>query len=143
MAERTAVELQVRRVIRADRETVFDAWVDEDVIRQWWPPSDHRAGRIATDPRPGGTYEWGLEPEDGRDPFAAVGEYRTVERPERLEFTWSWSNAPLETRVTVEFNEVEGGTEVVLTHTGFPSAEMRDQHEDGWAGCLDRMAEVL
>lgn len=32
---------------------------------------------------------------------------------------------------------------MVLTHVGFPSAEARDQHEDGWVGCVDRMAADL
>jgi uncharacterized protein YndB with AHSA1/START domain len=66
-----------------------------------------------------------------------------LDRPERLGFTWTWSNAPLETVVTVEFNEVDEGAEVVLTHTGFPGAEARDEHEDGWNGCLDRMTTLV
>lgn len=143
MAEQSAIRLQVRRVIRADREKVFDAWVDADVIREWWPPDAMENGPIATDPRVGGAYELGLVPKDGGDGFSATGTYRAVDRPERLEFTWKWSNAPLETVVTVEFNEVDEGTEVVLTHTGFPNAEARDQHEDGWTKCLERMAGLL
>lgn len=143
MAEQTAMRLQVRRVIRAARERVFDAWVDEDVIRGWWPPEGFDAGPIAADVRVGGSYELGLAPKDGSAGFSAVGQYRVVDRPERLEFTWRWSNAPLDTVVTVEFNEVDEGTEVVLTHVGFPSTEARDDHEDGWTGGLDRMAEQL
>ena len=141
MAEGQAVRLEVRRVIRADREAVFDAWVDEDVIRQWWSPENYDPGPVTTDVREGGSFELGLQPPEG-DGFSATGTYRTVDRPARLEFTWTWSNAPLETVVTVEFNEVEGGTEVVLTHTGFPNAEARDQHREGWEACLERMASL-
>lgn len=106
MAELTAMQLEVRRVIRADREAVLDAWVDEDVIREWWPPQGMENGSIATDPRVGGAFELGLQPKDGS--FAATGTYRAVDRPARLEFTWRWSNAPLETLVTVEFRDVDG-----------------------------------
>lgn len=143
MAESTAMRLEVRRVIRADREAVFDAWVDEDLIREWWPPQGMENGPIATDPRVGGAFELGLQPKDGSDGFAATGTYRAVDRPARLEFTWRWSTAPMETVVTVEFREVDGGTEVILTHTGFPNAEARDQHADGWTNCVERMQALL
>lgn len=143
MAERTALRLQVRRVIRADRRKVFDAWLDEDAIREWWPPEDYDNGRIATDAQVGGEFELGLKPKSGSGPFSATGTYRVVDRPSRLEFTWRWSHDSLETVVTVEFREVEGGTEVILTHTGFPDAELRNQHEVGWNGCLERMGTFL
>jgi glutathione S-transferase len=120
-------------VIRADREAVFDAWVDEGMEN----------GPIAADARVGGAFELGLRPKDGSDGFAATGTYQAVERPVRLEFTWRWSNAPLETVVTVEFREVDGGTEVIVTHTGFPNAEARDQHADGWTKCVERMRAAL
>lgn len=143
MADAQGVRLQIRRVIRADRERVFDAWLDEDLIRAWWPPDGMESGPVSTDPRVGGAYVLGLRPKDGGDGFSATGTYRAVDRPRRLEFTWQWSNAPLETVVTVEFNEVDEGTEVVLTHTGFPNAETRDQHQDGWTKCLERMAGLV
>jgi hypothetical protein len=41
-----------------------------------------------------------------------------------------------ETLVTVDFSEVEGGTEVSVLHQGFPVAEARDGHDEGWSACL-------
>ena len=39
--------------------------------------------------------------------------------------------------MTVEFQGTgDGGTTVVLTHTGFPDDRSRDLHGDGWSGCL-------
>ena len=50
---------------------------------------------------------------------------------------------PSETLVTVEFRDLGGRTEVVLTHEFFPDINMRDQHSEGWAGCLEQLATFV
>lgn len=60
----------------------------------------------------------------------------------RLVYTWGWEQPhPMkaETVVTVEFEPVEDGTEIRLTHTGFPIGDDREGHEQGWTMCLDRL----
>jgi uncharacterized protein YndB with AHSA1/START domain len=68
-------------------------------------------------------------------------------------FSWSWTkdtpdgaqlhpDSP-ETQVTVEFFARGSSTEVVLTHAVFGSAKDRDEHNQGWNGCLDALARVL
>ena len=48
-----------------------------------------------------------------------------------------------ETLVTVEFLDRGEETEVVLTHELFPNAEICEQHNQGWNGCLDRLTQFL
>ena len=48
-----------------------------------------------------------------------------------------------ETLVTVEFHDLGAATEVVVTHELFPSEAARDQHQQGWSGCLDHLAESV
>ena len=43
----------------------------------------------------------------------------------------------VETLVTVEFRAIAEGTEIVVTHEGFPTAEVAADHEMGWASCID------
>ena len=50
---------------------------------------------------------------------------------------------PGETLVTVEFHDVGGATEVVLTHEYFPDTNMRDEHSNGWSGCLEQLAKLV
>lgn len=45
--------------------------------------------------------------------------------------------------VTVEFRDKGEETEIVLHHEFFPAAEIRDAHEQGWNGCIDRFAEIV
>ncbi len=48
-----------------------------------------------------------------------------------------------ETLVTVEFNDLDGSTEVVLTHELFPNAEAKSSHEEGWTSCLNRLERLF
>ena len=72
----------------------------------------------------------------------AFGTYREIDEPRRLVYTWDWREEEFrvgETVVTIDFNEVDEGTEVVLVHEGFPAAEARDGHDEGWGSCLDQL----
>ena len=99
------------------------------------------------DLRVGGMYRFGmLEP--GKDaPYVSYGVYREVNPPAKLVFTWAFEKmpdddsdfVPAETLVTVEFIERGVGTEVVLTYEQFPDEHMRDEHQQGWGGCLESL----
>jgi uncharacterized protein YndB with AHSA1/START domain len=75
------------------------------------------------------------------------GTYREVRPTERLCMTWRWEEDNPEdeydTLLTLEFNELDGGTELILTHEQFASAESRDRHEEGWTQIVDQLAPVL
>ncbi len=45
--------------------------------------------------------------------------------------------------MTVEFNDLGGSTEVVLTHERFPNVEAKTGHEEGWTGCLNRLERLF
>lgn len=82
-----------------------------------------------------------------------TGVYREVTAPEKLVFTWAWEEGggcgdsaneqPVETLMTVEFREKGQTTKVGLTHELFPNIESRDKHNEGWSGCLARLAKVV
>jgi len=124
----------------AEAFMVFTARIDE-----WWPLATHSVGEdhavsVSLEPRVGGqlaertddgaTHVWGtiLEWEEGR----------------HLAFTWHPGNeASVATTVDVRFRDVEGGSEILLVHTGWEvrgdrATEMRAQYETGWDPVLDR-----
>ena len=47
------------------------------------------------------------------------------------------------TKVTVTFAEIDGGTAVRLLHEFFPDASTRDQNQGGWDDSLDQLTELL
>jgi len=78
------------------------------------------------------------------DPFDAFGTFQDVRSPEKLVYTWNWSHRDIgDTLVTLEFRDLGGQTELVLTHERFPNIEERDGHSQGWNGCFDRLEKFI
>ena len=72
--------------------------------------------------------------------FQNYGQYLEVVLHERIQSTWRWEGSDIETLLTIEFAAGESGTtDLTLTHERFPDAELRDKHNQGWAGVLSRL----
>lgn len=137
--------LHLKRVFAAPRDKVFQAWTDPQALTRWWGPPGYATPTASVDLRPGGGYRFGMRKLPDGDIFYLSGIYREVRWPERLVYTWRWEAEPEsgETLVTVEFRELAGATEVVVTHELFPSEKARGDHDKGWNGCLDRLTDLL
>jgi uncharacterized protein YndB with AHSA1/START domain len=126
--------LVVRRTIAASAQTLFDAWLDPASLATWMRPGTTTSATVRTDPRVGGTFEIAMHMPDVT--MVHTGEYRVIDRPHRLSFTWiSSATNGIATDVTVDFLPVDAGTEVVITHTALPEAEIAG-HSAGWSGIL-------
>src|SRR5262249_34608934 len=115
----SASRVVLRRTYAASRNRVFRACTDAEEIVQWMSPSEGGSAEFAgMGLRTGGPYRIGYRTPNG---LAVVGGvFLKVVVPEKLVYTWVWEepeeNAGAETRVTVEFLEKGGETELVLTH---------------------------
>ncbi|MGB7189708.1 MAG: SRPBCC domain-containing protein [Acidobacteriaceae bacterium] len=142
------LELIVNRTFNAPRERVFRAWTEAAALNRWFAPAPGRTVESSLDVRVGGAYRIEMRNADGRV-YISTGVYREVQPPARLVFTWNSVGGaePVEdTLVTVEFFEAgDAGekTQITLTHQNFGSAEMRNQHGKGWAGCLEGLEKEL
>jgi glutathione S-transferase len=89
-----------------------------------------------SDLRPGGTWKMSGTRPDG-SLFTITGEYRAVQRPTLLEFTWlpDWQGDATISLVRVEFTERNGVTHVRLTHSGLTTEPSRTSHR-GWPQIL-------
>ena len=141
----TAV-LRLERSFDASPEEVFDAWTNAEVLRRWWAaqPTWTSPG-CEVDLRVGGRYLMRMEDDQTGEIHAVGGEYREVERPYRLVYTWCWQgaggpNPGHVSLVTVEFRAADDGTSVVLEHSDLPSEESRERHAVGWRGVFDNLA---
>ena len=148
-------KVQIRRTFAAPREKVFAAWAQREQLEQWMckDAASHVVIHHQQDIRTGGRYRMEVRNPAKGEVYWGQGVYREVKPPEKIVFTWSWTKgtpdgAQLhpeshETLVTVEFFARGTSTEVVLTHATFGSAKDRDDHNRGWNGCLDILANVL
>lgn len=148
----TERRLTITRTIQATRERVFQAWTDPEHLLNWWGADEGWTTPIAeVDLRVGGRYRLAMQDPEQEHPYVVGGVYREITPPERLAFTWTWEKrpgddpdwTPAETLVTLEFIERNGTTELALTHERFPDTHMRDEHNSGWTGALDRLEQYL
>jgi uncharacterized protein YndB with AHSA1/START domain len=143
--ERTLV---IRRVLDAPRELVFAAWVDQAQAAQWWGPRGFTTVSNEMDVRVGGAWRRRMRSPEGSE-HVSRGVYREIVEPERLVFTFAWEQGGApghgpETVVTLTFVDLgDGGTEFVLRQEGFATVAGRDDHQRGWSGALDRLADYL
>ena len=136
------LELRLARTYDATPETLFDAWTMPETLVTFLGPGDVKITDLKMDVRPGGKYSLVMNPPD-QEPMPLSGEYREVDRPRRLSFTWTWEedrpDDQILTLVTLEFVPKGKQTEVILTHRGFKSEESRENHTHGWTAILDAL----
>ncbi len=142
----TVPAIVLRRTYNAPRQRVYDAWTNPELAAKFLGPGDVTVPEIQMDVRTGGTYRITMLMPDG-ERMIVGGTYRDVRPPERLSMTWRWEEDKPEDEheslLTLEFNELGGGTELVLTHDQFASVESRARHEHGWTAIMDELASVL
>ncbi len=134
--------LVLKRTFAAERDRVFAAFTDPAILSRWFGPEGFSIPEAEVDLRVGGRYRITMRSPENTD-HTVIGVYRVIDRPDRLSFTWAWETGDMpdaDTLVTLDFAETAGGTELTLTHEGFPTEEFRDRHEQGWSSsltCLD------
>ena len=134
--------LQLTRVLPASPAAVFAAWTDPEAMKRWMCPGATTVSVAELDVRVGGRYRIVMRTPSGE--LEHVGEYREVDPPHRLAFTWiSAGTKQQETLVTLDVRSQGEATELVLTHERFPDAESRAKHEAGWGAILDSLDQHL
>lgn len=139
--------LEMSRRVRSKRERVFEAWTNPEKLKQWFAVSEGFTTPLAeVDLKVGGKYRLGMKAA-GDNPLLVVGGfYQEIVYPERLVFTWCWESGDPhepETLVTVEFQEQDGFTDVLLKHELFSDVAQRDKHGEGWIGCFNKLTRLI
>jgi uncharacterized protein YndB with AHSA1/START domain len=138
---------RLERSFAATPEDVFDAWTNPKVLERWWSvQSSQGSPHCEVDLRVGGRYVLRMRDDTG-ELHIVGGEYREVDRPRRLVYTWRWegdggSHPGHISIVTVEFRADGEQTNVVLEHSGLASEESRTRHGAGWQAVLARLAQL-
>ncbi len=136
------LKLQISRTIKASRQRVFDSWTRPELMQRWFAPGTMTVASASADLRVGGQYRVEINGVDGYVHVAA-GIYTRIIPNELLSFTWGGNcNPGADTLVTVQLKDVDGGTELTLTHEHFTSSEAVVKHQNGWIGCLDRLERL-
>jgi uncharacterized protein YndB with AHSA1/START domain len=124
-------------VIHAPAERIFEALTSPAQRVEWWGAEGRfQATEMESDLRPGGKWTMRGGGLDGR-PFKITGQYREVEPPRLLVFTWlpDWQKGAVESIVRFELTPKGGLTTVRLTHSGLITENSRLSHK-GWPDIL-------
>ena len=143
-------ELVLTRLIKAPRHSLFRAWTEPELLKQWFAPHPCTVPVAETDVRPGGTSLIVMRVPDGKE-MPCHGVYLEVVKDERLVFTdaytkaWYPSAKPFMT-VIITFEDEAGGTRYTARVRHW-TAEDKATHEkmgfhQGWALCTDQLAAL-
>jgi uncharacterized protein YndB with AHSA1/START domain len=108
-------------------------------------PSGFTAPRLELDVREGGRYRIRMQPPEG-EAFHRRGEFREVDPPRRLSYTFIWEPPDpddQETLMTLSFIAQDGGTKVVLDQGPFKTEARHALHQNGWTEGLERLEQFL
>jgi uncharacterized protein YndB with AHSA1/START domain len=123
--------------IKGSAERIFAALTDPGERLKWWggPEGRFTLTNFESDLRPGG--KWIMRAESFGKSVTITGEYREIDRPRLLAFTWlpDWYENATESLVRWDLEEENGVTRVRLTHSGLATEAARENHR-GWPQIL-------
>lgn len=140
-----ALTLEIERILPAARPAVFAAFANQDLLSRWWGPEGFAIAAIQFEPRVGEQYRIEMQPPDG-EAFNLIGEFREVDPPSRLAFTFVWAEPDpddVETLVELTFRGPGEGTEVALRQGPFKTEARWELHRDGWGDSFDKLERLL
>jgi uncharacterized protein YndB with AHSA1/START domain len=131
-------KLSVERQLTASPEVLFKAWTEQ--LDRWFaaPGTVLMAGVVNS------VFFFETHHEDQRYPH--YGRFLSLEQNRLVELTWvtgAGGTKGAETVVRVELAPHGGGTQLRLTHAGFPDEESRDQHVQAWPMVLEQLDKVM
>ena len=144
-AQSDALSLEIERLLPAARAVVFRAFSAPDELAKWWGPEGFTAPSLEFDPRVEAGYRIEMQPPAG-DRFYLTGEFREVEPPARLAYTFAWEPPDpddVETLVELSFRDFGESTQVVLTQGFFKTEARRELHRNGWTESLHKLEQLI
>lgn len=137
--------LEIKRVLPAARSVVFAAFADPDKLAKWWGPEGFTVPSLEFDPHVGTSYRIEMQPPEG-DPFYLTGEFREVDPPVRLAFTFVYEDPDpddADTLVELSFRDLGDSTEVVYNQGPFKTEVRRVLHRGGWTDSFDNLEQFI
>lgn len=137
--------LEITRVLPAAPSAVFRALSAPDELARWWGPKDFTVPSLDFSPRVGDRYRIEMQPPEG-NAFFLTGEFREVDPPARLAYTFMWEEPDpddVETLVELSLRDLGESTEVVLTQGPFETEPRRELHRGGWTDSFDKLERMI
>jgi len=142
MASRT---IRLHRVLRADPERIYRAFLDADAMAKWLPPYGFTCKVHHMDAKVGGTFRMSFTNFSTGNAHSFGGEYRQLVPNETVRYTDKFDDPhlPGEMETTVSLRRVSCGTDVTIVQDGVPEAIPLEMCYLGWQESLAQLAELV
>ena len=144
-------ELVLTRLINASPDRVYQAWVDPEMIKEWFCPRPWRVTHAETDVRPGGATYLIMKGPEGQE-FPNRGVYLEVMPGKKLVFTdaytsaWQPSGKAFMT-VILDFDNEDGKTRYTARVRHWNDADYQSHLQmgfhEGWGKATDQLELLL
>ncbi|MBL4772810.1 MAG: SRPBCC domain-containing protein [Alcanivoracaceae bacterium] len=136
-------KLSMKKEFNTPVSKLFDAWCQEEIVKQWFAPGEMTIPEANIDMREGGKYRIVMQDSEGNKHIIG-GKYHEIIPNSKLVFSWQWENSPITTIVKILFKALDNNkSSLELVHSEFHEEESRDHHNDGWKGCLTNLTKAI
>lgn len=143
-----ALQLHIEKDFSAPVDRLYQAWVNEKDLKQWWHPMGNILQHASTKPALNAAVQYAFVNENGEHSFTISGTYKAVQEGVRLVYTWNWQ-VPAATvgnsdyLLTVVFSEQPNGSRLSITQENFTDEEAVHPHRAGWEKALSDLHHFL
>jgi uncharacterized protein YndB with AHSA1/START domain len=137
--------IRLHRVLRANPERVYRAFLDADAMAKWLPPYGYTCKVHHMDAKVGGTYRMTFTNFSAGRGHAFGGEYRELVPFEKICYADRFDdpNLPGEMQATVTLKRVSCGTELNVLQEGVPETIPVEMCYIGWQESLAQLAKLV
>jgi uncharacterized protein YndB with AHSA1/START domain len=137
--------VRLHRVLRADPERVYKAFLDADATAKWLPPYGFTCKVQHMDAKVGGRFQMSFTNFSTGNGHSFGGEYRELVPGERIRYVEAFDDPNLsgEMETTVTLTRVSSGTELAIEQTGLPEAIPLEMCYLGWQESLAQLAHLV
>ena len=137
--------IRLHRVLRANPEKVYRAFLDADALAKWLPPYGFTCKVHHMDARVAGTFKMSFTNFSSGRSNVFGGEYLELSPHERIRYTDRFDdpNLPGVIEVTVTLKKVSVGTEMNIVQDGIPEVIPLEMCYLGWQESLAQLATLV
>ncbi len=137
--------IRLHRVLRANPERIYRAFLDADALAKWLPPNGFICKVHHLDAHVGGTYKMSFTNFATGQNHSFGGEYLELVPYDHIRYTDRFDDPNLagEIQTTISLKQVSCGTELNIVQEGLPEAIPSEACYLGWQESLMLLAKLV
>lgn len=141
--------LKISKTYNCSPAILFYLFTDEDSLESWYISDEYRVVMVSVDFREGGHWEMFFSSPKGEF-YDQSGRYLEIVKHKKIVYTNELDRGERNnlkhydtTKVTVHFNELTEGTELVIEQTSFDFPASLERSKQNWQQRLDNLEKMI